>query len=103
VPVAFVEATLSYLSRPVSAMVQLQLLCGMRPGEVCILRTIDLDMTGPVWLYRPKVHKTLWRGHQRIVMIGPRGQEIIREFFKSDLYGYLFSPQDAVAWQQAEK
>jgi integrase len=87
----------------VAAMIQLQLLAGMRPGEVVILRAIDLDMTGKVWLYRPGsdqgqegTHKTAYRGHQRIVPIGPRGQEIIRRFLQPDLYAYLFSPRQAV-------
>jgi integrase len=48
---AVVEQTLPYMPRQVSAMVQLQLLTGMRPGEVTIMRAIDIDMTGDVWLY----------------------------------------------------
>jgi integrase len=110
VPEAFVQATLRHLLPPVAAMVQLQLLTGMRPGEVVIMRAIDIDMTGKVWLYRPGsdqgpdgAHKTAWRGHKRIVPIGPRGQEIIRQYLKPDLYAYLFSPRDAVACWRAEQ
>jgi len=46
-----VEATLPHLTRHVSAMIQVQLLTGARPGEVCIMRGCDLNRTGPVWLY----------------------------------------------------
>jgi len=53
VAVACVEAVLPYLRSQVAAMVQLQLLTGMRPGEVVVMRPIDLDTTGRVWLYRP--------------------------------------------------
>jgi integrase len=53
VPVTFVEAILPHVRPPVAAMVRLQLLTGMRPGEVVIMRAIDLDTTGPIWLYRP--------------------------------------------------
>jgi hypothetical protein len=69
----------------------------MRPGEVVILRAIDLDMRGPVWLYRPGsdqehgLHKSAWRGHDRVIAIGPRAQEVIKPFLKTDLHAYLFS------------
>jgi integrase len=53
VDVALVEATLPHLPRQVAAMARLQLLTGMRPGEVCIVRTCDLDRSGDVWVYRP--------------------------------------------------
>jgi integrase len=38
-------------------MVELQLLSGMRPGEVIRLTPADIDFTGPVWVYRPSYHK----------------------------------------------
>jgi integrase len=110
VPEAFVNATLPYLLPPVAAMVRLQLVTGMRPGEVTILRAIDLDMTGPVWLYRPGsdrgpegTHKNAYRGHGRIIAIGPRGQEIIRPWLKTDIQVYLFSPREAMARLRAEQ
>jgi integrase len=85
VPEAFVEAVLPHVRPPVAAMVRLQLLTGMRPGEVVILRAIDLDMTGKVWLYRPGsdqgahgTHKTAHRGQDRVIPVGPRGQQIIK-------------------------
>jgi integrase len=53
VPDAFVEATLPYVRPQVAAMARLQRLTGMRPGEVVIMRALDLDTTGKVWLYRP--------------------------------------------------
>jgi integrase len=103
VPETFVEAILPHVRPPVAAMVRLQMLTGMRPGEVVIMRAIDLDMTGKVWLYRPGsdqgahgVHKTAHRGHDRIIPIGPRGQEIIRQWLKPDLYANLFSPRETM-------
>jgi integrase len=110
VPESFVLQTLPYLRPTVAAMAQLQLLTGMRPGEVVIMRAIDLDMTGSVWLYRPGsdqgphgAHKTAWRGHDRVVAIGPRGQEIIKPFLKTDLYAYLFSPAESMQTLWAEQ
>ena len=96
VAVEVVEATLPFLLPPVRAMVELQLSTGMRPGEVCAMRACELDTTGEVWLYRPEQHKTKHRGKERVVAIGPRGQEIIRPFLKLDTQAYLFSPRDAL-------
>lgn len=97
-----VEATLLYLSPPVAAMVQLQLLTGMRPGEVVRMRGIDLDTAGKIWLYRPGSdqgpvgqHKTSWHGHKRVIMIGPRGQEILRPWLRLNLNEFLFQPKEA--------
>src|SRR5262249_720294 len=91
VPQEHVEATLPHLLPPVAAMVRLQLLTGMRPGEVVIMRAIDIECSGKIWLYGPESHKTAWRGHQRVVAIGPRGQEIVRQFLKTNVSSYLFS------------
>jgi integrase len=103
VPAALVEAILPHVRPPVAAMARLQLLTGMRPGEVVIMRAIDLDMAGKIWLYRPGsdqgahgAHKNAHRGQHRIIPIGPRGQEIIREWLKPDLYAYLFSPRETM-------
>ena len=51
VPDADVEAIRPHVSRQVWAMVELQRLTGMRPGEVVLMRTGDLDMAGDVWVY----------------------------------------------------
>ena len=32
-------------------MIELQRLTGMRPGEVVIMRTCDLERSGDVWAY----------------------------------------------------
>src|SRR5581483_9058366 len=95
VPVAFVEATLPYVRPQVAALVRLQLATGMRPGEVVLIRGCDLDMTGPVWLYRPAVHKMAYRGHNRVVPLGPKAQEILRPWLRLKLDEYLFQPREA--------
>src|SRR5262249_24087511 len=53
VPEAIVERTLEHLCPTVAAMVRLQLATAMRPGELVIMKARDLDMSGPVWEYRP--------------------------------------------------
>jgi integrase len=96
---AVVEDTLPLL-RPMQAdMVRLQLETGMRPGELVVMRAIDLDTTGKVWLYRPGSdqgqngqHKTAHHGHTRIVPIGPKSQEIIHRYLVADTHAYIFTP-----------
>jgi integrase len=94
---AVVEETLPILPPVVADMVRLQLETGMRPGELVILRAIDIDRSGRVWLYRPATHKTRHHGHDRIIPIGPKGQEIINRRLKPAVEAYLFSPADSIA------
>jgi site-specific recombinase XerD len=105
-----VAAALPFLRPQVAAMVRLQRLTGMRPGEVLIMRSMDLEMTGEVWLYRPGsdrglhgAHKNAYRGQDRIVAIGPRGQEVLRPWLRLNLSEYLFQPKEAEANRDAER
>ena len=68
VPDAHVEATLPHLGPQIAAMVRVQRLTGMRPG--------DIDRTGEVWVYRPEKHKNKWRGQDRTVPLGPQAQAV---------------------------
>ena len=95
VPEAFFDAVRPHVSRQVWGMIQLQLLTGMRPGEVVLMRGCDLDITGKVWEYVPQSHKTQHHGKQRMVFIGEKAQEILWPFLKNDVQSYLFSPIDA--------
>jgi integrase len=104
-----VDATLPFMLPMVADMVRLQLATGMRPGELVLMRRIDLEMSGQVWGYRPGsdlgpcgAHKTAHYGYERVVSIGPRGQEIVRKYLKPDLDAYLFSPKEALEEQRAE-
>ena len=109
VPEELVRQTLPFLRPQVAAMVDLQWLTGMRPGEVTIMRGIDLDMSGKVWFYRPGSdqqhgrHKTAHRGQERIIPIGPRAQEVLRPWLRLNLMEYLFQPREARDQFDAER
>jgi integrase len=96
VSMAYVEAVIPHVPRPVAAMIKLQLLTAMRPGEVVIMRGIDLNTSGKIWFYTPEYYKTQWRGHPRAIAIGPQGQAIIKEFLTTDTQAYLFSPRQFI-------
>jgi integrase len=97
VAVQYVEAALPYMPPPVAALVRLQLLTGCLAGEAMVLRAIDLNMTGDVWVYRPHRHKNKHRGKDRVIYLGPQAQEVIRPFLTTDVHAYLFSPRAHVA------
>ena len=98
---AHVEAIHSHVSRQVWAMIQLQRLTGMRPGEAVAMRACDIDMSGDLWEYRPGSHKGEHHDRERIIPLGPRSQGVIRGFLKSDVRAPLFSPADAEAERRA--
>ncbi|MGA2501423.1 MAG: recombinase XerD, partial [Tepidisphaeraceae bacterium] len=45
-----VAEVLPLVSRQVAAMIRLQQLAGIRSGEVVILRGVDIDMSGTLWI-----------------------------------------------------
>ena len=94
---AIVDATLEHCTPTLKAMIQLQRLTGMRPGELCIMRSGDVDVSSKAWTYTPDRHKTEHHGHTRRIFIGPRGQDILRPLLKADLQAFVFSPRQSEA------
>jgi integrase len=103
VPQPDIDAIELFVSREVWAMIQLQLVTGMRPGEVCQLRFADLDTSGKVWIYDLKSHKTAHHGKKRLINIGPKGQAILKPFMEVRDGEYVFSPKRAEAARNALK
>jgi len=103
VPDVQVDAIRPYVSRQVWAIVELMRLTGARCGEIVIMRACDFNTTGDIWLYQPANHKTQHHGHQRIIDLGPKAQNIIKEFLMTDLQAYLFRPADAEAEHLKER
>ena len=93
---AHVDAVRAHVSRQAWAMVELQRLTGMRPGEVCMMATGDIERSGSVWAYRPSSHKTEHHGRERVVPLGPRAQDVLRSWLRGDPAAYLFSPAEAM-------
>lgn len=93
-----VEAALPFMTPPVKAMVQVQRLTGMRPGEVVIMRPCDIDRTNlKLWRYQPESHKGEHHGTERIVFLGPKAQAILLPLLLRPADAYLFSPREALA------
>jgi integrase len=82
VPVADVLATLPHLWPTPRTMVELQLLTGMRPGEVRRLKLAEIDRSGEMWLYHPEQHKTRHRGKERVIPLGPKARAAMVAFLR---------------------
>jgi integrase len=95
---AFIDAVLPHVPARVAAMIQVQLLCGARPQEIVSMRPIDIDLSGPIWEYRPQRYKTEHHNDEdspdfeRIIFIGPKAQEILKPLLPLCLTDYIFSP-----------
>ncbi len=95
VAVAHVEACLPFAPTTVQSMVKVQALTGMRPGELCDMRTGQIERTGKVWIYRPGSHKTAYKGKSREIAIGPKAQVILAPYLKADPAAYIFTPRES--------
>ena len=74
----------------VADMVKLQRLIGCRPGELCVMKSQDIDRSADVWLYVPESHKNEHRGKHRIILLGPKAQAILRPWLLKAGDGYCF-------------
>lgn len=72
-----VEKTMPLLRPRIAAMVRLQRLTGMRPGELVAMRKDEVDRSGDVWVYVPRSHKTEHHGKSRSVYVGPQAQRVL--------------------------
>ena len=101
-----IAGILPHVSPVVGGLIQLQWFTGMRPGEACILRGVDIDQAGPegCWVYRPAHHKMAYTGRDKVILIGPKAQQLLRPFLDTKQpTEYLFSPRDSHAWHMARK
>ena len=100
---ATVETTLPHLPDVVADMVRFQRLTGCRPAEVCLVRSCDVDTTSDVWEYRPESHKTEHHGRERVIFIGPQGQDILRPYLLRSAESHCFSPADSEKKRRADQ
>jgi integrase len=94
VPDEHIPPVLAVVSSQIAAMIRLQLLTGMRPDEVTIMRPADLDRSGDIWVYRPRRHKTEHHGIDKLILLGPKAQEILLPWLERAPEAYLFSPKE---------
>lgn len=103
VTIEAMERTAKELPSSLAAMVRLQALTGMRPGEVCSLRPCDVDTRGAIWSYRPPQHKTAHVGQPREILFGPQAQAILTPYLTRELAAPCFRPIDALRERAAAR
>ncbi len=103
VDASHVDVLFPLVSRQVAAMIRLQQLTGMRPGEVVQLRPGDIDRSGPIWFYAPEKHKTQYLGHVKRIALGPQAQAVLQPFLDRPADSYCFSPREAEAERNASR
>ena len=104
VPAEHVEAVLPHVSPQVAAMIRVQELAGMRPGEVVQMRACDIEQGPDGWTYRPRRHKTEHHGHDREIPLGPQAVAILKPLLEGrDADAYLFDPREAEALRRARQ
>lgn len=94
VPDEHIPPVLAVVSPQIAAMIRLQLLTGMRPDEVTIMRPVDIDRSGEIWVYRPYTHKTEHHDIEKLILLGPKAQEILSPWLEREPNAYLFSPKE---------
>jgi integrase len=105
-PVAenLIAAIQPFVSREVWSLIQLQLLTGARPGELVLLRGVDLKTADLIWTVEPETHKTAHHGHSKCIYFGPQAKMILQPFLQSRPLGtFLFSPAEAEAERREKR
>lgn len=101
---AVVDATLPFLTPTVRAMVELQRVSGLRPGEVRTMQPRDLVMNGDVWTFQPEQHKSAHMGKKKCIPLGPRAKAILEPFLaRRKPEECVFSPAEAKGERAAMK
>ena len=101
VPPEVVDATCEHLPPTIAAMVRVQRLTGMRPGEVCAMRAGDVNTTAAVWVYTLRTDKTDYRraaDQKKKIPIGPKAQAVLLPYLiekEGTPDAFVFSPIDA--------
>jgi integrase len=109
VPDTWVDAVLPVVPPTVGTMIEIQRLSGCRPQDIVQLRAIDIDMTGPVWEYRPPRYKTEHcsgddsADRERVVFLGPKAQALLKPHLTLNVTDYLFSPKRAEEARNAKR
>lgn len=96
VPDEWVNAVIKHVPKQIAAMIELQRLTGMRPGEVTSMRGQDIDTRPQTWVYTPTSHKTEHHGRERRIPLGPKARRILIPFLERRPAGYLFSPREVM-------
>ena len=99
VPMEEVRKTMEALPATLCAMIELQILTGMRPGEVCAMRAGDVaEAENGLLIYTLRTDKTDYRrdaSNKKKIPLGPRALRVIVPYLDRDAEEFLFTPKEA--------
>lgn len=93
VPQDQIDAVRALVRPMVADLIDLQLLCGARPGELLGLTPEMIERKGEIWVADLEHHKTEHHGHSRVLYFGPRCQTILAKYIGRKKSGLLFAMQ----------
>ena len=95
VPPADFRATMEKCSPEVRAMATLQLLTGMRTGELLGISLAEIDRSRPMWVYRPARHKNASKGKGRSIYLDAECQALLAPWIdRTPIFGLTLSGYD---------
>ncbi len=96
VPLDDVEAVKVHLNRTLCSLIDLQLACGARPGELVNLRRCDiLQVADDQWEVPLEHHKMAHAGRRRLLAFGPASIAVLKPvLLRTKTDGYLFPATD---------
>jgi integrase len=102
-PIEDVQAAAGFLSPQVKAIITIMAKTAMRPSEVCRIRPMDIDRSGPVWFCRFEHHKTESHGVVKAVPIVDVAREALTPFLLRPDGDYCFSPAESAQWHRDQR
>lgn len=91
VPQEHINAVWNEVNQHTKDLMDLALMSGARPGELCNLTGEMLDRSGDVWTARLADHKMAHRSKEaRVIAFGPQCQLILRRYLKADPSARMF-------------
>ncbi|OWK37378.1 site-specific integrase [Fimbriiglobus ruber] len=61
------------------------------------------DRGDGIWLYTPSVHKTEHFDRDKVIVLGPQAQEVLRPWLDRDPESYCFVPAESVLWMRERR
>lgn len=98
-----IQATIKHLPKVLADMVRIHRLLGCRPSELLAIKPCMIDTKSEVWTIKLEKHKNAWRGHDRVIAIGPKAKKILEPYLNRDKDSYCFSPAEAMEQRLADR
>lgn len=97
IPKAIVNKVKKLVPKRTADMIDIWMLTGARPGELCMLTGGMIKRERGVWTAKLPSHKMTHKGKERTLVFGPQAQKILKRYMVDDPDERLFKIQRATA------